>query len=87
MEIKDPKYKVGDKVNVIIKEYEQVFDIDSGVMVDYGAPFVSKTEGWIEELNHYDHINKQHYYLVRLKDRKDSAEYEYYPEDELENEK
>jgi len=82
--IPKPKFKVGDEVNVIVKEYEQVFDIDSGFMVDYGAPFISKMQGRIEELNHYDHVHKQHYYLVRLKDKKDSAEYEYYPEDELE---
>ena len=82
--IPKPKFKVGDEVNVIVKEYEQVFDIDSGFMVDYGAPFISKMQGWIEELNHYDHVHKQHYYLVRLKGKKDSAEYEYYPEDELE---
>ena len=73
--IPKPKFKVGDRINVIVKENEQVGFI---------SPLFTRMQGWIEELNHYDHITKQHYYCVRLKGLKNSAEYEYYPEDELE---
>ena len=84
MIISDPKFKVGNPINVIVKEYEQVWNTDSGTMIDYGAPFITKMQGWIDELINYDHITKQHYYCVRLKGKKNSAEYEHYPEDELE---
>jgi hypothetical protein len=75
MEIPTPKFKAGDKINVIVREDEQVGFI---------SPLVTKMQGWIDELFSFDHITKQHYYCVRLKGKKNSAEYEHYPEDELE---
>ena len=75
MQIPDPKFKVGDRINVIVKENEQVGFI---------SPLFTRMRGWIDELINYDHITKQHYYCVRLKGLKNSAEYEYYPENELE---